>query len=121
MDPETHVKSLILQGLDHISNCILRFSYSQSITRCDDDILGTGDHIHGAICGDFSVSSYDLLFSAFGIFRCYNKQTKIQRLEKKNMSLPKLLIQAKEMKFKKATTQSAKKVSLEVAIWASFN
>ena len=121
MDPETHVKSLILQGLDHISNCILRFSYSQSITRCDDDILGTGDHIHGAICGDFSVSSYDLLFSAFGIFRSYNKQTKIQRLEKKNMPLPKLLIQAKEMKFKKATTQSAKKVSLEVAIRANFN
>ena len=88
MDPETHVKSLILQGLDHISNCILRFSNSQSIARCDDDILGTGDHIHGAICGDFSVSSYDLLFSAFGIFRSYNKQTKIQRLEKKKYAAP---------------------------------
>ena len=121
MDPETHVKSLILQGLDHISNCILRFSYSQSITRCDDDILGTGDHIHGAICGDFSVSSYDLLFSAFGIFRSYNKQPKYSVSKKKNMSVPKLLNQAKEMKFKKATTQSARKVSLQVAIWASFN
>ena len=37
------------------------------------------------------------------------------------MSLPKLLIQAKEMEFKKATTQSAKKVSLQVAIRASFS
>ena len=61
MDPESHVESLCLECLNHISNSVLCLSHSQSIAWSDDHILGVGQQLYSTISIDLCVCSCYLL------------------------------------------------------------